>query len=155
MTDGDPIKALRDMLDRVAAVKMPTSIRRGDPDPADPENEEKRVALQPREKIARLESYLLLTAEARQMAHQAEIAASDALFECDRKMREGWQSYLTGSASKATGPQIAEAKRQAFPEEYDRRGRLEWLTKQFAKQIRRLEQDDEVASRVYTLIAGS
>lgn len=145
----DPIRALRTILDRVASVKMPTSIRRGD------EAGGERVPLHSREKVARLESYLLLTAEARQMAHQSEIAASDALFECDRKMAEGWESYLKVSAAKATGPQIAEAKRVAFPETYVERQRLEWLVKQFGKQIRRLEQDDEVASRVYTLIAGS
>lgn len=153
MTDDDPIQKLRDMLDRVAAVRMPTVIRRGRPNE---EYEGGFEPLGPSEKISQLESYLLLTAEARQLAESARIAASDSLFDLNREWDdlEGWEMYLNGSTSKATGPQIEAAKRRVSPALHSKRQRLDWLVRRFSEQVRRLEQDDEVASRVYTLIVG-
>lgn len=153
MTDDDPIQFLRDQLDRVVEVKVPSIIRRGELSTL-AGHEDERVPLSARDKISQLESYLLLTAEARQLAHQCQVAASDEVFRCDREMEEGWEQYLTGSRSKATGPQVAAAKKRAHPETFKRRERVDWLVRRFGEQIRRLEQDDEVASRVYTLITG-
>jgi len=145
----DPLVSLKGMLDRVVAIKMPSQIRMGREN-----GDGERTPLQPREKIEQLESYLLLTAEARQLAHSCQVAASDALFDCAVEMESGWENYLPGSRAKATGPQIAEAKKKAHPETFKRSQRLDWLVKRFGEQIRRLEQDDAAASRVYTLITG-
>jgi len=146
----DPLVKIRDWLDRVAAIKMPTEIRMGRGN-----GDGERQPLSPREKIEQLESYLLLTAEARQLAHSAQLAAYDALFDCRVEMEQGWENYLSGSRAKATGPQIEEAKRKAHPETFAKGQRLDWLVKRLGEQIRRLEQDDAAASRVYTLITGA
>lgn len=150
----DPIAKLREVLDKVAGIKIPSAIRVGKPSQVKPDE---NVQLPPQEKISQLESYLLLTAEARQLALASRLAASDALHAERRYFAEseGWQNYMEGRRKDWTQPQVAVARRRMDPERYAKMERLEWLVREFDIQIRRLEADDAVASRAYTMITGS
>lgn len=123
-------------------------------DPNDPMG-----STRPGEKIEQLESYLLEVAFARGRAEEARLYAYAAV----RQLREEWD-HLEGwegdfgspeKAAKATQPQIKEAKRQVRPDLYDSIEKGQYLVKRLTEQIKRLEKDEDVASRAYTLISGT
>lgn len=147
---SDKLAPFSEMLDRVVAVRIPEKIRRGTGEGED------RVPLPSRQKIEELESYLLLTAEARQLAESARLAVHRFLFDAriEADGMQGWEMHLGVAASKATAPQIEAAKKKANPRLVADIAEADFLVKRLTEQIKRLEHDDEVASRVYTLITG-
>lgn len=135
---SDALAECRETLRRVSQVKMP-SLRE----------------LSSTEKIAQLESYLLLTAEARQEAHLAKLIVQEALdlLQAQWDAIEGWEIELP-SNSKRTGPEVVEAKRRTNPDLYGSIQTAKRLIDRLTDQIKRLEKDDGVSSRAYTLITG-
>ena len=126
-----------------AKLKMPTFRTRNGDGP-----------IPPRTKIAALEDYLLQTARWRGHLEQGRLQAQDAVRELQRKWDHmaGWEDYRRkGEKSVAS---VEDAKRQKDPGLYDSIKSGEFLVKRLSDQIRRLEHDDDVASRVYTLITG-
>lgn len=134
----------------VATLRMP----RFKVDPNDP-----MASTRPGEKIEKLESYLLEVAFARGYAEEARLYAHAAVqrLQVSWDHLEGWEVSFGSpeKAARATQPQIAEAKRQLDPELFDSIEKGKYLIKRLTEQIKRLEKDEDVASRAYTLISGS
>jgi hypothetical protein len=134
----------------VAKLRMP----RFKVDPNDP-----MASTRPGEKIEQLESYLLEVAYARGEAEEARLYAHAAVKRLTEEWDhiEGWEAFFgtPENAAKATQPQVKEAKRQIRPELFDSIETGVYLVKRLTDQIKRLEKDEDVASRAYTLISGS
>lgn len=123
-------------------------------DPNDP-----MASTRPGEKVEQLESYLLNVAFARGRAEEARLYAYGAVRRLQQEWDhlDGWEEVFGApeKAAKATQPQIKEAKRQIRPDLYDGIEHGTYLVKRLTEQIKRLEKDEDVASRAYTLISGT
>jgi hypothetical protein len=109
----------------------------------------------PAAKIEKLEEYLGDVAIARGDLEEARLFIDHARHALEDTWGrvEGWQQHVA-KPNTATGPQIAEAKRKIDPDTYEGIREAKWLSQKLGDQIRRLEKDEEVASRRYTLIVG-
>lgn len=138
----------KEVLQRIAKVKMPNLRVR-------PEDLPTGVALTPW-KIEQLESYLLETATARQEAHFAKLLVQEALdvLQGEWDDIEGWEVELP-SGSRRTQADVVEAKRRTRPDLYGSIQTGKRLVDRLTEQIKRLEKDDAVSSRAYTLMTGS
>jgi len=107
------------------------------------------------EKIAALESHLLDTARWRSVLEDLRIILEDEYEEIDDLWRNvtGYEMYLNGKPKSKDD--IDEAKRQVNPDLFARRRTVIKLMRQVGNQIRRLEKDDAVVSRAYTMLTGS
>lgn len=155
------VEEIENVLYAVAKVKIPPELRIGTPpDPVDIASgvsEDQRQPLPPHEKIDLLETYLLLTAEKRQEATEARLYMQASLKLLRDRWRDlkGWEQHMNGTPIKtATGPQIDRAKRCVDGDLADSLDKAEWLERRLHEQIKRLQHDDDVASRVYTLVTG-
>lgn len=108
-------------------------------------------------KISDLEDYMGTVAVARGDLGEAVLWADSVRIELEEKWEaiEGWEQIIGSGANKATGPQIMRAKAQIDRGTYDALRETKWVIAQLREQIRRLEKDEENASRRYTLITGS
>ena len=111
----------------------------------------------PGEMLTALEEYMADVAIARGDLEEALLYADHARHELEDQWNaiEGWHVHITGQASKATGPQVTEAKRKMSPDLYDSIREAKWLIERLRAQIRRLEKDEENTSRRYTILTGS
>lgn len=141
----DAFHRIDSVLDEIAAVKMPSFRTEEDP--------ERLVG--PRERIDKLELHLHTTAIARQEAHQAKLATQRTLdiLEDEWADLEGWEMALPGGSR--TRDTVREAKRQTAPDLYRLIQSGKRLVDRLSEQISRLERDGDVASRLYTFIAGA
>lgn len=107
------------------------------------------------EKIAALEEHLLDTARWRAVMEALRIILEDDYEEIDDTWRNvtGYEMYLNGKPKSKED--IDEAKRQVNPDLFARRRKVIKLMRQVGNQIRRLEKDDAVVSRAYTMMTGS
>lgn len=138
----------RESLREAATLRMPRFLGR-----LGENNEPLRVS--PSEKIAELEDFLLATARYRSFLEEARLYMKQATRDLQRKWDHltGWEEHRReGEKSVAS---IEDAKRIKDPDLYDSIQSGEALVKDLSDQIRRLEHDDEVASRAYTFITGS
>lgn len=117
--------------------------------PATPEDMSAKV------KIEVLENHLLYTARGRGILEEARLGLEDVYEGVDDQWRNttGYEMYLNGKAKSQTD--IDEAKRQVNPALFEERRLCIKLLRQVGNQIRRLEKDDAVASRSYTMLTGS
>lgn len=108
-----------------------------------------------RAKIEALEEYLLSTARWRSFLEEARLHAEHGVRQLRREWDhlQGWEAFRRNG--ERTQASIEDAKREMKPDLYDSIKSGEWLVKRLSEQIRRLEHDDDVASRVYTLITGT
>jgi hypothetical protein len=139
------LEECKETLQRVSRIRIPNlRVKDSDDQP-----------LSPGQKIEQLESYLLLTAEGRQEAHLAKLIVQEALdvLQEEWDQIEGWEIELP-SNSKRTGPEVVEAKRRTNPDLYGSIQTAKRLIDRLGEQIKRLEKDDGVSSRAYTLITG-
>lgn len=106
-------------------------------------------------KIEQLESYLMETAILRQQAHLAKLIVQEALDVLQREWDgiEGWEVELP-SSGKRTQEDVVQAKRRVKPDLYGSIQTAKRLIDRLSDQIKRLEKDDNVSSRIYTLISG-
>lgn len=106
-------------------------------------------------KIEQLESYLLLTAEARQEAQLAKLMIQEALdsLQAEWDEIEGWEMELPTSGRRTQGD-VVEAKRRVRPDLYTSIQSGKRLVERLSEQVKRLERDDAATSRVYTIITG-
>jgi hypothetical protein len=153
------VEQIENALYAIAKVKIPPELRIGEePDAVDvARGDNERRPLPPHKKIELLEDYLLLTAEKRQEATEARLYMQASLKVLRDRWRDlpEWQKHLNGTpVEKATGPQIDRAKRCVDADLADSIEKAEWLERRLGEQIKRLQHDDDVASRVYTLITG-
>lgn len=138
----------RDVLRAVSLVKMPNL------------REEQPAELPPGMsfgtwKIDQLESYLLLTAEARQEAQLAKLMVQEALDSLQSEWDdiEGWEVELPTGGRRTQGD-VVEAKRRVRPDLYSSIQTGKRLVERLGEQVKRLERDDAATSRVYTIITG-
>lgn len=106
-------------------------------------------------KIEQLESYLMETAILRQQAHLAKLIVQEALDILQREWDglEGWEVELPSDGKRTQGD-VLEAKRRTNPDLYGSIQTAKRLIDRLSDQIKRLEKDDNVSSRIYTLITG-
>ena len=139
---------VREVLYDAAKLRMPRFIGKlGDNGEA--------IRVGPSEKIAELEDFLLATARFRSLLEEGRLYIRQATRDLQRKWDHlaGWEEHRReGEKSVAS---IEDAKRITDPDLYDSIQTGEALVRDLSDQIRRLEHDDEVASRAYTLITGS
>jgi hypothetical protein len=112
-------------------------------------------------KIEKLETYLLSSAHVRGDLEEARLWMQQTLRDLDLQWRaiEGWELHLDRKRA-ATKEQLRQAKRMVGPSEAaidDAMEEAKWLIARLTEQINRLSHmgDDQVASRIYTLLAGS
>lgn len=112
-------------------------------------------------KAEKLEDYILKVAYVRGDLEEARLYVQQVLHDLDglwRNMDEAWRGLLPSKLKgAATQPQIVEAKRQFDPALYEQIIEARFLATRLTEQINRLSHmgDDQVASRVYTIMAGS
>lgn len=138
MSEPTTLDLCKETLARISKAKMP-AIR----------------GLPSNEKIDKLESYLIDTAIFRQEAHEAKLLVQEALDDLQAQWDaiEGWEIELP-TTSKRTQADVVEAKRQVKPDLYSSIQTGKRLVDRLSEQIKRLEKDDNVSSRAYTLITG-
>lgn len=104
--------------------------------------------------IEKLENYMGDIAVARGDLEEARLTVDHARHTLEDKWNAigGWQQQV---GSKATGPQIIEAKKTIDPETYEGLREAKFLIAKLSDQIRRLEKDEENTSRRYTMLTGS
>ena len=109
----------------------------------------------PKAKIEALEGHLFDTARARQLLEEARLMLEDAYEVIDDEWLglTGWEVYLRGKPKSQV--EIDEAKREMKPDLFFSRRRCQKLLRQVGNQIRRMEKDDAVASRAYTMLVGA
>ena len=143
MTDDEA----RNVLYEAAKLRMPRFLGRRD-------EFQNAIQVTPREKIAELEDFLLATARWRSFLEEARLYMKQAHRDLQRKWDHmtGWEPHRRkGEKSVAS---VEDAKRAKDPDLYDSIQTADALVRDLSDQIRRLEHDDEVASRAYTLVTG-
>lgn len=110
-------------------------------------------------RIDKLESYLLSMALVRGDLEEARLHIQQALFMLQGTWDnlQGWEVHLPASKKARTREEIRQAKRTLDPLTYDGIEDCKFLIARLTEQINRLSRmgDDQVASRIYTLLAGS
>lgn len=107
------------------------------------------------QKIAELEDYMSKAAHKRGALEEGMYWATSARTWLNREWDkiEGWQPMLSGRDS--TQAKIDAAKGTLRPDLRQQREDINLLIDALARQIRKLEFDHNVVSRLYTLITGS
>jgi hypothetical protein len=107
----------------------------------------------PGAKIEKIEDYLLNTAAMRSELEEARLYMHEATFKLKQQYKDmtGWEVHM---GKMQTEEAVKRAKRIADTPLCQGIDEGEELIKRLSDQIRRLEHDDEVASRAYTLITG-
>jgi hypothetical protein len=112
-------------------------------------------------RIEKLEDYLLTAAVTSGELDEARLHCHQVLHDCERRWRQlqGWEIHLPvrKGATPYTQTQIVEAKRLSEPDLYEQIIEMKFLAARLSEQIHRLHKmaDDQVASRIYTLMAGN
>lgn len=147
MSEESTLDQCRAVLAKVARAKMPNLRER----PEDLPTGTPFTAW----KIEQLESYLLETAELRQDATLAKLIVQEALdvLQGEWDSIEGWEVELP-SEGRRSQADVVEAKRRVRPDLYSSIQTAKRLIDRLSEQVRRLEKDDNVTSRIYTLMTG-
>lgn len=110
-------------------------------------------------KIGKLEDFSITAARWRASLEEARlyIDAATHLLVVRWEKLDGWEMYLPGGKRRkdATQADISAAKRTADPDLFEGLSDGKHLVSQLSSQIRRLEKDEERASRVYTFLTGN
>lgn len=113
-------------------------------------------------RIEKLETHLLTMAMVRGDLEEGRLHIQQALHDLQGEWDDiqGWELYAPDSQRARTREAIESAKRQVGPDEeavYRGIREAKFLIARLTEQINRLSHmgDDQVASRIYTLLAGS
>lgn len=110
-------------------------------------------------RIEKLEDYLLTAAVTSGELEEARLYCYQALHDYEREWRElqGWEIHLPDRKGAYTQTQIVEAKRLTDPDLYENIVEIKFLVARLSEQIHRLHKmaDDQVASRIYSMMAGT
>lgn len=110
-------------------------------------------------RIDKLEKYLLTIAHTRGDLEEGRLHLQQALRDLQIKWEaiQGWEEHAPATERARTRDAIAQAKRKVDPQTYDGIEDAKWLIARLTEQINRLSKmgDDQIASRTYTLLAGS
>ncbi len=113
----------------------------------------------PPQKVDLLEDYLNLTAVTRAELERARLWAHTALHDLTAEWNaiQGWGMHLPESRGRATKDDIIAAKREVRPDLHSALTEAKWLVDRLTEQLDRLGArmgDDQVASRIYTLLVA-
>lgn len=138
----DFVHTIKDTLARNADVTMPRF----------------HSGMEARDRVEALEDYLNLTAVTRAELEEARLWAHMALKELGDQWDRitGWGMHLP-SSGRQTKDDVIAAKREINPDLHAALTEARFLVERITEQIDRLGSrmgDDQVASRLYTLIAG-
>lgn len=133
------LEGIKEMINDAARLRMPEF----------PED------IEAHDKIEALEDYLLETARIRHDLELGRLFLEDAWEGIDDQWRDvkGYEVFLNGKPK--TIQEVDEAKRQVEPDLFFSRRRCIKLLRQLGHQNRRMEHDDAVCSRAYTMLVGS
>lgn len=143
----------RKIVHRVARLRLPDLRREVEPEEVEPLFGEGAVPPPiAAQKVIRLEGFMVESAISRGDAEEAALYMQEAVkaLEDQWDQIEGWETLKKGDSQKAA----VEAKRQLRPELYDGIREGKWLADKLKTQARRLERDEETASRIYTMATG-
>lgn len=106
------------------------------------------------QRVAALEDHLNATAVARGELEEARLYASSAVHELSGQWDaiEGWEVALR---KNYTQEDVRRAKRDIRPDLHEALREARFLVARVGDQIHRLEQDDTVASRLYSIVTGA
>jgi hypothetical protein len=112
----------------------------------------------PRERVEALEDYLNLTAVTGAQLEHARLCAHGALKALGDQWDEiqGWGMHVP-SNGRSTQADITAAKAEIRPDLHAGIKEAKWLVHRLTEQLDRLSKmgDDQVASRIYSLISGT
>lgn len=110
-------------------------------------------------KIEALEDFSMEAARFRGALEEARlyIDAATHVLVMEWEQLEGWEAFLPGAKKRkeATKDDINSARRHVRPDLYVGISDGRHLVSQLSSQIRRLEKDEDRASRVYTFLTGN
>lgn len=112
-------------------------------------------------RIEKLEDYLLTAAVTSGELEEGRLYVYQALHDYEREWRamEGWEIHLPARKGTTgyTQTQIVEAKRLTDADLYENIVETKFLAARLSEQIHRLHKmaDDQVASRIYSLMSGN
>jgi hypothetical protein len=110
-------------------------------------------------RIEKLETYLLKIAMKRGDLEEGRLHIQQALrnFQLQWEALTGWEVHAPATERARTQAAIRDAKRMVDQPLYDALEECKWLIARLTEQINRLSKmgDDQIASRTYTLLAGS
>ena len=111
-----------------------------------------------RERVDALEDYLNLTAVTRGELEEARLYAQGALHALSGEWEaiEGWEAHLRRRRADVAQHEITAAKAEIRPDLHEGIRDAKFLVARLGEQIDRLSHmgDDQVASRIYTLITA-
>lgn len=105
-------------------------------------------------RIDKMEQFLLASATTGGDLEEARLHCQQALYDLTKR----WDAIPLLQGPKAmTGPQIIEHRKTIDPALWEGIQEAKWLIARLTEQIQRLRKmgDDQVVSRIYTLMAGS
>jgi hypothetical protein len=112
-----------------------------------------------RERVELLEDYLNLTAVTRGELEEARLYAQGALRDLSVEWEAivGWEIHLKRRRADVTKHDVTVAKAEIRPDLHAGMLEARWLVDRLSEQIHRISGmgDDQVASRLYTVITGS
>jgi hypothetical protein len=112
-----------------------------------------------RERVELLEDYLNLTAVTRGELEESRLYAQGALRDMTIEFDAivGWEIHLKRRRADVTKHDVTIAKAEIRPDLHTGITEAKWLIDRLSEQIDRLSRmgDDQVASRLYTVITGS
>jgi hypothetical protein len=136
------LEQIRQVLHDGAAIKMPRFTEE----------------MGPRARVEILEDYLNLTAVTRAELDHARLHAYGALKDLGDQWDQiqGWGMHLSGNG-RHTQADVTAAKAEIRPDLHAAMKESRWLVDRLTEQIDRLSRmgDDQVASRIYSLISGT
>jgi len=110
--------------------------------------------LSPEAKVAAIEDHYVACAISRQALEEAALWMQDAV----KRLEDAWdaiEGYRTLiPPGDKTQKGVVAAKRQIDPKTYEGIREGKWLVDKLKTQVRRLERDEEAASRLYTMMTG-
>jgi hypothetical protein len=110
-------------------------------------------------RVEKLENYLLTMAVTRGDLEEGRLYIQQTLRTLQLKWDtlQGWEIHAPAAGKARTKVAIREAKALTDPALHDALQECVWLIARLTEQINRLSKmgDDQVASRIYTLIAGA
>lgn len=110
-------------------------------------------------RIEKLETYLLTIAMKRGDLEEGRLHIQQSLrnLQLQWEALTGWEEHAPATEKARTQAAIRDAKRKTNQPLHDSIEECKWLIARLTEQINRLSKmgDDQIASRTYTLLAGS
>lgn len=110
----------------------------------------------PREKVERLESYLIETAVVEGEVQEMRLAAYRQLAACEAawSLMTGWENHTRRPSAQITAAERDAAKGRKDPELAEALRVSKWTVQRAGEAIERLDRETKRVSRLYTMLTG-